>query len=268
MLPPLVAVALGPVVAAVVWRAGLLTTGGACAAAVLGSIAALAGVDWMALLLAFFLSSVVLGKIGRTSKLQRSGAVIEKSGPRDAVQVLANGLVFGVGAAMVARGHTAGAVPAIALGALAAATADTWGTEIGMLSRAAPHSIVTWAKLEPGMSGGVSALGLVATAFGAATLATLAWLLAWPGGTAIAAAVGGISGAMADSLLGATLQQRRRSLRTGRMTERITDVDGTPTELAGGVVWLTNDGVNFAATMIGAVTAFKVQSLLAAAGRT
>jgi uncharacterized protein (TIGR00297 family) len=267
MLPPFLAAALGPLVAGAVWRAGLLTTGGACAAAALGSAAALAGLDWMTLLLAFFLSSVALGRVGRRAKQLRSGAVIEKSGPRDAAQVLANGVVFGIGAALARSGHASAAVPAIALGALAAATADTWGTEIGMLSRAAPHSILTWASLEPGMSGGVSPLGLVATAAGAATLATLAWLLHWPGATAIAATIGGITGAMADSLLGATLQQRRRSLRTGRMTERFTDTDGTPTVMAGGLAWLTNDGVNFAATLVGAGTAFKVHFLLSATGR-
>jgi uncharacterized protein (TIGR00297 family) len=266
ILPPLVAAALGPLVAGVVWRAGLLTRGGALAAAALGSAAALAGLDWMTLLLAFFLSSVMLGRIGKRTKLARSGAVIEKSGPRDAAQVLANGLLFGVGATIDVSGRAAAFVPAIALGALAAATADTWGTEIGMLSRAAPRSVLTWAALEPGMSGGVSALGLLATAAGASALAALAWLLHWPGATAIAAAIGGISGAMADSLLGATLQQRRRSLRTGRMTERLTDIDGSPTALAGGLSWLTNDGVNFAATVIGASTAFKVHFLLSATG--
>ena len=267
MLPPVVAALLGPLVAGVVWRAGLLTPGGAFAAAAIGSAAALAGLDWMSLLLAFFVSSVLLGRVGRATKQARSAEVIEKSGPRDAAQVLANGAVFGCGAALVAIGQFTEATPAVALGALAAATADTWGTEIGMLSRTAPRSILTWAPLTPGMSGGVSAQGLVATVAGAALLAMLAWALRWTTITAGAAAIGGIAGAMADSVLGATLQQRRRSLRTGRMTERLTDVDGRPTALAGGLAWLNNDGVNFAATVIGAGTAHQVHFLLTAVSR-
>lgn len=267
MLPPLVAAVLGPLVAAVVWRAGLLTTGGACVAAALGSAAALAGSDWMILLLAFFLGSVMLGRVGRATKRARSADVIEKAGPRDATQVLANGAIFGCGATLVASGHFAAATPAVALGALAAATADTWGTEIGMLSRTAPRSILTWAPMTPGMSGGVSALGLAATVTGAALMAMLAWSLGWTAVTASAAAIGGIAGAMADSVLGATVQQRRRSLRTGRMTERFTDVDGTPTTLDGGLAWLNNDGVNFAATIIGAGTAHQCHVLLSALGR-
>ena len=263
-VPPLVSVALGPVVAGLVWRAGLLTAGGAVAAACIGSASALAGLDWMVLLLAFFGSSVLLGRLGRDTKRRRSGAVIEKSGPRDARQVFANGAIFGLGAVAVAAGSSGGTVAAVSLGALAAATADTWGTEIGMLARQAPRSILTWAALEPGMSGGVSWLGIAATAGGAGTLALLALLLGWPPAVVGAAAVGGITGAMADSVLGATVQQRRRSVRTGRVTERQRDPDGTPTVPAGGLAWLDNDGVNLAATCIGAGTAFPLHFLLTA----
>ncbi len=260
-LPPLAAAALGPVVAGLVWRAGMLTTSGAVAAATLGSVAAIAGLDWMVLLLTFFASSVALGRVGKAEKQRRSAGVIEKSGPRDAMQVLANGVVFGAGAYSATDGSVSTATGALALGALAAATADTWGTEIGMLSKTRPRSILTWAALEPGMSGGVSAQGLLATVAGACGIAALAWLMNWPASVTIAAAVGGVTGAMADSVLGATVQQRRRSMRTGRLTERLREADGTPTVIAGGLRWLDNDGVNFAATLIGAGTAFQVQFL-------
>jgi uncharacterized protein (TIGR00297 family) len=263
-LPPLAAAALGPVIAALVWRAGMLTTSGAVAAATLGSLAAIAGLDWMVLLLTFFGTSVALGRVGRAEKQRRSAGVIEKSGPRDATQVLANGAIFGLGAFFATDGSISTAAASVALGALASATADTWGTELGMLSRRAPRSILTWAALEPGMSGGVSAQGLLATVAGACSIALLAWLLSWPASVATGAAVGGVIGAMADSVLGATLQQRRRSRRTGRLTERLREADGTPTVLAGGLQWLDNDGVNFAATLIGAGTAFQVHVLFSA----
>lgn len=262
-----IAAALGPLVAGIVWRAGLLTTSGAIAAAALGSASAVAGLDWMVLLLAFFLSSTVLGRIGREQKQRRSAGVIEKSGPRDAMQVLANGAVFGIGALLATDGSVSTATASVALGALAAATADTWGTEIGMLSRRPPRSILTWAALEPGMSGGVSMQGLLATAGGAVAIGALAALMRWPLLVIVPAAIGGIVGAMADSVLGATLQHRRRSVRTGRMTERRTDADGTPTVSAGGLDWLDNDGVNFAATVIGGATAFQLHFLLSTIAR-
>lgn len=265
-VPPLVAAALGPAVAGLVWWAGLLTTGGALMAAALGSAAALAGLDWMLLLLGFFLTSVLLGRFGRDEKQRRSASVIEKQGPRDAAQVLANGGIFGLGAVAAAGGNASGAIAAAALGGLAAAMADTWGTEIGMLSRQAPRSVLTWDQLQPGMSGGVSLLGLAATAGGAVLIGTAAFLLHWSPAVAVAAMLGGITGAMSDSVLGATLQHRRRSARTGRLTEREADPDGTPTVHAGGLPWFDNDGVNFAATLIGAGVAFQVHFLVMAFG--
>ena len=165
-LPPLFATALGPIVAAVVWRARLLTTSGAVVAALIGSACALAGGDWMLLLLSFFGTSVLLSRVGRAEKQRRSAAVIEKAGPRDAMQVLANGVVFGIGALAARDGEISKAVAAAALGGLASAMADTWGTEIGMLARRAPRSILTWMPLEPGMSGGVTMQGLLATVGG------------------------------------------------------------------------------------------------------
>lgn len=263
ILPPLVAAALGPVVAAITWRAGMLTPSGAIAAAIVGSITALAGLDWMALLLAFFLSSVLLGRVGRATKRARSDAVIEKAGARDAWQVLANGALFTIGALLAVLGRSTALTTAFALGALASAAADTWGTEIGMLARQAPRSILTLAPLEPGMSGGVSAQGLAATAAGAITLALLARVLGWSMETVTAAALGGITGALADSVIGAAAQQRRRSPATGKLTERLHDDDGTPTVLAGGIRWLDNDGVNLAATGIGAVAAAGLHHLIA-----
>jgi uncharacterized protein (TIGR00297 family) len=245
----------------------MLTSGGAVAAAAVGSASALAGLDWMTLLLGFFVSSVLLGRVGRAEKQRRSESIIEKAGARDAAQVLANGAVFGTVALFAARGGTAWPLATVGLGALAAAPADTWGTEIGMLSRGAPRSILTAAPLEPGMSGGVSVLGLVATVGGAASIAVLAAALRWPAAVAMAAAAGGVVGALADSVLGASLQQRRRSQRTGRVTERLTDGDGTPTVHAGGLDWLTNDGVNFAATLIGGGTAWQIHAALERAGR-
>jgi uncharacterized protein (TIGR00297 family) len=251
---PLAMALLGPVVATVVWRAGLLTTSGAVAAALLGGVCAAAGASWMVLLLTFFGTSVALGRVGRAQKQARSARVIEKAGPRDATQVLANGGLFGLGAAITLAGREQALVCAVALGGLAAAAADTWGTEIGMLARSAPRHIGTWQPLAPGMSGGVTLLGLTATIAGAATLAFVAVLLSWSRPVALAAAVGGIAGALIDSTLGALLQERRRTA-DGALTERRVDLDGMPTVYAGGVTWMSNDMVNLVATVCGAAIA-------------
>lgn len=257
-VPPLVAVALGPAVAGLAWRARLLTPGAAAAAALLGSTTALAGADWVVLLLAFFGTSVALGRAGRATKRARTAAVLAPEPGRRARQVLANGGVFGVAAGLVvAQGTRLGAGPAlqaVALGALAAATADTWATEIGTWLGGTPRHVITWRPLAPGMSGGVTAIGSAASVAGAALLGTIAVALGWPRAVALAGAAGGVAGAVADSLLGATLQARRRGA-DGALTERARDVHGAPTMHATGLRWLDNDVVNLAATLTGALVA-------------
>jgi uncharacterized membrane protein len=70
-----------------------------------------------------------------------------------------------------------------------------------------------------------------------------------------AVAVGGAAGAMADSLVGATLQERRWCDACARGTERHVHDCGAPTRLAGGLAVVDNDAVNLVATLVGAVVA-------------
>jgi uncharacterized protein (TIGR00297 family) len=259
-------------------RARALTRDGGAAAFVVGTLTFAAGTIGTALiLLAFFISSVGLSRAGRARKRKLVDA--GKSGPRDAAQVLANG---GVATACITLWalvdrSAATSVWFIAFaGAYAAATADTWGTEIGTLAPQPPRSILTGKPLAAGLSGGVSAPGTAAEIAGAvliALLAPAALLLAVPGLPitlhTLAAAIlpvfaGGFGGALVDSLLGATLQQRRWCGACERECETNPHGCGTPTTLHRGLEWLTNDGVNFAATASGALLAAATWQLLRA----
>ncbi len=92
-------------------------------------------------LLAFFIPSVALSRIGRARKKQLID--IGKGGARDAWQVLANGGVATLALAFALAGGATDLLFAAFAGAYAAATADTWGTEIGTLARGMPRSILT-----------------------------------------------------------------------------------------------------------------------------
>lgn len=231
-------------------RLGALGTGGAVAALSLGTIAIAAGWSWGALLIAFFVGSSILSRIGDEEKQLRTADVVAKGKERDAIQVLANGGVFGV-AALLWLLFPSAAWLALGGGALAAATADTWGTEVGTLSAAPPRMITTWDAVPPGTSGAVSAAGIVATVCGAAFIALLTRLASWPEDVGMAVMLGGISGALADSFLGAWLQARRYCPVCETSTERHVHRCGTRTNEAGGVVWLDNDVVNLLAAVIG-----------------
>jgi uncharacterized protein (TIGR00297 family) len=191
-----------------------LTTAGAAAALAVGG-ATVWGVGWrgVLLLLAFCVSG---------SLLTRGG------GRRNARQVVANGGVAAVAA-------LAGSWSAFA-GAVAAATADTWATEIGAFSKTAPRLITSGVPVARGANGGITLLGTAGGVLGAAVIAGLAWVLGpraggpgstHPGGLVAVVAVAGVAGMLIDSLLGATLQG--------------------PDDK-----WMNNDAVNLAMTLAGA----------------
>jgi uncharacterized protein (TIGR00297 family) len=267
-------------------RSHALTRTGALAAFVVGTLTFAAGSIGTALmLLAFFITSVGLSRAGKARK--RLLVDIGKGGARDGLQVLANG---GVATACIvawvfADHNSSGSVWFVAFaGAYAAATADTWGTEIGTLAAQAPTSILTGKPLATGLSGGVTTPGTAAEVTGAVLIAILtpaALLLAVPGSTPVAVHVppflaflgergvigawaatlvlpvfaGGFGGALIDSLLGATLQDRRWCPACERECEIDPHGCGTATIRRRGLPWLTNDAVNAAATASGALIA-------------
>ena len=62
-------------------------------------------------------------------------------------------------------------------GAIASANADTWATELGVLSRTPPRLITTGKPVAPGTSGGVTWYGTVAALAGSAFIGVAAFVL-------------------------------------------------------------------------------------------
>jgi len=191
-----------------------LTGRGATAALAVG-LATIWGLGWrgFVLLLAFFISSSLLTTAAKGGEKSGGG------GRRNARQVVANGGVAAIAA-------LAGSWIVFA-GALAAATADTWATEIGRHSPIAPRLITNGMRVPPGTDGGMTLLGTAGGIVGAGFIAGLSFVFGERGALVIAAA--GTAGTLVDSLLGATVQ--------------------------GKVRWLDNDAVNLAATLTGAACA-------------
>jgi len=186
-----------------------LTRRGAAAAFAVGLTIGY-GLGWrgLVLVLAFFVSSSLL-----------TTAAEGGEGPRNARQVLANGGVAALAA-------LAGSWLAFA-GSLAAATADTWASEIGRHSRTPPRLITNGIRVPAGTDGGMTLLGTAGGIAGAGFVAGLSSLVGQR--STLAVAVAGVVGMLVDSLLGATVQ--------------------------GKVRWMDNDAVNLAATLTGAACA-------------
>ena len=141
---------------------------------------------------------------------------------------------------------------AVAAGSLAASATDTWATEVGTLAGGEPVSITSASKVPPGTSGGVTLVGTTAGAGGALFIAAVATLANWPLPFA-AVALGGMAGALADSILGGVLQARRWCDLCAKSTERLVHSCGTPTRHAGGLAGFDNDAVNAVCSGVGAL---------------
>lgn len=225
-----------------------LTPAGTITAVLVGA-AVWWGLGWTGLvpLFAFLLSGSLLTRLATG-----------RSASRTTWQVLANGGVAAIAALLSQWPATAGA--------LAAAAADTWATEIGACSRSLPRSITTGAQVPRGRSGGITSLGTTGGVLGALTLAGISWLVApaFELGVrgAVVATVAGIIGMLSDSLLGATAQATYHCPVCGAVSER-PGACHEPVRLVRGVRWLDNDAVNLAGTLVGATVACLGYRLLA-----
>ena len=212
------------------------------------------------LMLFFYVSCNLVGKLSLLVR-QRRGEVgqIEKKGSRrDAMQVIANGLMA-LGASILFM-KTGKPLALMLYGtAVAEAEADTFAGEIGRLSSKAPVSIWTGKPVAPGLSGGVTLLGFLA-GLASSVVTALCWLVLFDGVTlAMAAVVSlcGFAGCVFDSLLGATCQAVYVD-KDGKLTER-DEQDGQKLERVRGISFVDNDMVNLMSNVFSCVVCLACQ---------
>jgi uncharacterized protein (TIGR00297 family) len=183
---------------------------GAVASFFLGlEIALLGEVPWLLLMTVFPVVGVVTTRIGYRRKAERRVAE-SAGGERGVANVLGNGLAPALAAlALLFQPFVPETAAALAFAtALAAVTADTVASEIGVLSGRARRILPPFGPLPVGANGGVSLLGQGAAFLGAVLIAVAAFLLLdLPLGLAWVPAVGGFLGCQLDSVLGATLER-------------------------------------------------------------
>lgn len=191
----------------------------------------------------FFLAGTAATKVKHEIKStltlsSTTGSPASQAAPRNHIQVLANS---GVAALLVLlslsgpaarNGCFSKASPDIFLVGIianyAAVAADTFSSELGILSKTKPRLITTLKTVPPGTNGGVTFAGLVAGLGGAAIIAGPSLLLLdfcseWGLGDkallGLAIALWGALGSLLDSLLGALLQASVIDRRTGKIVE-------------------------------------------------
>ena len=150
------------------------------------------------------------------------------------------------------------------LTALCCANADTWASELGtVLSTEDPVMITTLKSVPRGTNGGVSLVGLIASAIGglvvAAAFALTQWLCiksehwsASPSQTFPLLLIGlfaGLFGSIVDSLLGATVQYSGLD----KISNKVVEHSGPGIEHISGTALLDNHSVNLLSNLITAI---------------
>ncbi len=256
---------LAAVIAIITYTTHSLSRSGAFGAFVLGSVIfGIGGLGWSILLLAFFISSTLLSRLFKKQKKEIE-ANFSKGSRRDGGQVAANGAIAGLCALLFPFMGNPGWLWAAFAGALAAANADTWATEIGILGRSKPRMITTGKPVEPGTSGGVSLVGLLAALAGSLLIGLLAVIFkpaSLPNTIEnnfflpLIVTIAGVAGSLLDSLLGAGSQAMYYCDHCSKETEKHPlHGCGNPTRRVRGLAWLNNDWVNTFCTLTGGLSA-------------
>ena len=246
--------ALAAAIASLAWRARWLSRSGAVAATLIGALSVAASWQWGALLIWFFASSSLLTRWRSRVKVGRTRGVVEKAGARDAVQVMANGALFALSGVLGAwTGSTLW--QAFGLGSLATAAADTFATEVGTALSATPRFILGGTRVAAGTSGAVSGIGTLASLAGGGAIGGAALAMGWPADVAAIVVAAGVLGAFADTVMGATVQERRQCHRCHQATESRVHECGAATAHAGGIGGFRNDLVNVTSGALGGLIA-------------
>jgi uncharacterized protein (TIGR00297 family) len=260
-------VAFSALIAWVGYRGQSLSRSGVVGAIIIGTLTfGLGGWTWGLLLIAFFVSASLLSHYRKDDK-RGLAEKFAKTSQRDLGQALANG---GWGAilavAYFCRPHPI--LFAAFVGAMAAVNADTWATELGVLSPTPPRLLTTGQRVSVGSSGGVTTLGTIAAFGGGLFIGLVALVLGqaeaiWGSGPlnrgylwlVPIGILGGLCGSTFDSLLGATVQGIYYCSQCQKETEARIHHCGQPARHLRGWRWLNNDLVNFSSSIVGSLMA-------------
>lgn len=198
-------------------------------------------ISYILLFIIFFIFSSLISKIFKKEDFYNT-----KGSKRDLIQVYSNG-----GAALLICIYDYFSPSAFNIllfsSSIAAAMADTWGTEFGKISKSKPKSIISMKSVNHGESGGITLIGTFASLLGSCIIGFSTYFLFRISIYEVVLIIlSGFIAALIDSILGATLQGKFKLLKTNKIIEE----NQKDTIHISGLKWMTNDLVNLANTFI------------------
>ncbi|MDA0987129.1 MAG: DUF92 domain-containing protein [Bacteroidetes bacterium] len=242
---------LASVISILSYKLKLLSKNGAVATYLMAfTIFSVGGWKTTTPILIFFILSSILSKIGKNKK-GSANSISEKSEIRDLEQVISNGGVATLVIIYIYFTKNIETNYLFYLSTLAAVTADTWGTEIGLFSKKKPRLITNFKTSETGTSGAISTLGIIGGIFGAAIIAlTGSYFHIISLNQFYGIILAGIFGSLVDSYFGATIQAEYKCNICEKITERKYHCQNQ-TKLIRGFAFINNDFINIICAISG-----------------
>jgi uncharacterized protein (TIGR00297 family) len=240
------------------YRMRVIDRFGAVAAIPMGFIILYFGsVLWFLVLLIFFVTASLFTKYKYKQK-QKMGLSEGNDGARGWKSVIANGGPAAAFAILYYLSHNNPVFTLSFTGSLSFALSDTVATEVGLLSKAKPRSILTGKEINTGQSGGVTVRGEIAALTGSILIGTVSGLLLSEGillqilVILPAAITAGMIATNIDSIFGATIQAKYRCINCKKCLEKRAIHCNVFTIQERGIPLIDNNVVNLLAAIIGA----------------
>ncbi len=248
----IVPIMLTPFIIALVLQKKALTRVGTAFAVILDVAVTLAlGNYGFILLLTFLAGSVIIDKI--KDRKAKDDGISKKGDCRDAMQVIANGLVPMISAILFAITQNKIFIAAY-VASLSEAFADTAASGFGVFSKST-FDIVKFKRCEKGISGGVSLVGTISALAVSFVIPLLAYAFSLVDLLSLFVCVlAAFFGVLVDSMLGSLIQVKYKCIVCGKITER-EEHCCEKTEKISGIPFFDNDAVNLTSGTISAVLA-------------
>lgn len=233
------------IIVTLAFRKKALSLDGAAIAVLIGAVLYLAGgVNLYLALIGFFILGSLVSLASNPYKKAIKNSKLEQAIGRNAFQVLANSLPALIFACLYALSDDS-LYLLLAFVIFAGASADTFGSEIGTLSKRNPISLVGFKKVPRGLSGGVSLLGILASIVGALILSFFVYPEFGKSGI-IFCTVLGFLGSLIDSILG-SLFQRKYLTSEGILSDYKENIGDIPVM---GLSFVSNNTINLISLII------------------
>lgn len=196
-----------------------------------------------------FVGIAIVGQVKKEKRKDREKDLYEHQGARGLVQVLCNAMPALIyGAVYFATGiHSFLIASAVTV---CAGVADSAASDLGILSDGKVISLLTFKKVERGMSGGVSLMGTISALTTSVVVSAIVFAVGEVGIKGLwVIALMGFVGTLIDSLLGAGVQRAYRCSKCQKLTEKRLHC-GAPTTLVKGLRFVDNNIINVVSLII------------------